>query len=86
MMKQIELRLISAEEMRKVNPTISKKFGNLNTIHSGSCEIIDGKKRYNIDLFDLNTYKPSSMLQDIGKLVKEKLNADEVFRSGVQIA
>ena len=79
-------RLISEEEMKKVNPGIEKRFGNLNTIVSGSMEIAEGKKRYNITLFDMNTYKPLAMLRRIGKLVKEKLQADEVFHSGVKIA
>ena len=83
-----KMRLISKQELEQVNPKLSKRFGPLNKIASGSfVETEDGEKQYHISLSDsCNKYKPLEMLSDIGAYAKEMWNADVIYCLGVKIA
>ena len=83
-----KFRLISKQELEKVNPKLSVRYGTLNQIDSGSfMENEDGEKQYHISLKDgCNKYKTFGMLAQIGKCAKEAWNADCIYYLGVKIA
>ena len=82
-----EIRMITEDELKKVNPVLRKYFGARNQITSGSCEIYGcGKKRYNVSLEDVPSHKSQPLLKAIGKRVKYILDAEEVYHFGTKIA
>ena len=81
------LRLITEEELNKVNPNICLTFGTRNVITSGTCESYGrNKKRYHIVMENMLSHQPMSMIRNIGRKVKMIWQADEVYYFGTRIA
>ena len=83
----MQQRIITAEEMKQVNPEIVKRFGVINQINGGTfVETKSRKKQYHIILIDPNLYKQAAMLRKIAQLIKKTWDADEVYHFGALLA
>lgn len=78
------IRKISENEMQQINPKIIEKLGAECIITSGSVENCSERVRYNIVTYQKEL--PEETLKKVGKIVKQKLFADEVFYLGRKIA
>lgn len=78
-------RLISQEEMGRVNPIIRERFGSTRMIKSGSVIENNGVKDYHIVVSEYHTTDPEG-IRKVGEILKDILNANRVFYFGIQIA
>lgn len=81
-----KVRLITKEELDLINDEVSMLFGANNRITSGSLEEVNGNRRYNINFFDGSVYRSQAMLVNLGTVVKNIMDANEVFFLGVKLA
>ena len=78
-------RTISKQELEMVNPIIRQRLGATKVIESGTVvEDSEGKTYFIVVRERHTTY--SDQIKKIGKIVKEKLNAQKVYYFETQIA